>query len=100
LQERSRDSACIAKTPATGAFASGDTTTRVISTRRSNLPALDMGVVVERYFSGRWLVRFDGSDVLSFYSPAVFTINAKTFTYSKPPRSDSLQWTMGVGWRF
>ena len=83
-----------------GAFESGDTTTRVITTRRSNLPALDVGVVVERYLSDRWLVRFDGSDVLSFYSPTAITVNGRTLSYGMSSRADTLQWTMGVGWRF
>jgi hypothetical protein len=83
-----------------GAFASGDTVTGAVATRRSNVRALDMGVVFERYLHRGWLVRFDGGDVLAFYRPTTVTIDGVPFQNGAPPRADSIQMVAGVGWRF
>jgi hypothetical protein len=82
-----------------GAFASGDSATATIQTRRSNLAAIDVGVVIERYVSRRWLIRFDGGDVLSFYRPTNIMINGRSIPIPSPARTDSIQLIVGVGYR-
>ena len=82
------------------AFASGDTITGAIQTRGSNVAAIDVGGVVERYVGRRWLIRFDGSDVISIFHPATFVINGRIIARPVPTPTDSIQLVVGAGWRF
>jgi hypothetical protein len=82
------------------AFASGDTITGAIQTRGSNVAAIDVGGVVERYVGRRWLIRFDGSDVISIFHPATFVINGRIIAPRVPTPTDSIQLVVAAGWRF
>jgi hypothetical protein len=86
----------------TGAFASGDTTTgvNVVETRGSNVATIDVGGVFERYVGRRWLIRFDGSDVISIFHPTTFSIDGVIITPRVPRPTDSIQLVVGAGWRF
>ncbi len=82
------------------AFAAADTTTGTTRTRGSNVTAVDVGGVVERYVGRRWLIRFDGGDVISIFHPTTIVINGATIAAGAPTHTDSIQLVVGAGWRF
>ncbi len=78
------------------AFASGESGV-VLTTRRFNASAFDIGTVVERYIGRRWLIRFDGGDVISGFHDANTMINGSPVVFRAPSRTHSLQLLCGAG---
>lgn len=62
--------------------------------------ALDLGGVVEVYVKRHMLLRFDASDVLSFYHDRVTFFQGQRIHDSAPARTDAIQMSAGFGWRF
>jgi hypothetical protein len=83
-----------------GAFASVDRTTGATQTRGSNVAAIDVGGVVERYVGRRWLIRFDGSDVILIFHPTTIVINGATIATHATTPTHSIHLVVGIGWRF
>jgi hypothetical protein len=73
------------------AFASANTTAGTTRTRGSNVTAVDVGGVVERYVRRRWLIRFDGGDVISIFHPTTIVINGATILAGVPTHTDSIR---------
>jgi hypothetical protein len=71
-----------------------------VTTGRSNAVALDIGGVVERYLGRQWLIRFDGSDVISVFHATTITVEGLPTPLDAPKATHSLQMTVGFGWRF
>ena len=67
---------------------------------RSTAGALDLGTVVETYVRRRLLFRFDAGDVVSFFHTATVTIDGERVREEPPRSTDSIQMSLGVGWKF
>jgi len=67
---------------------------------RVNALAIDLGGVFEQYLARRLLLRFDGGDTISVFGPTTYTRNGVTMQLPAPEWVDSLQMTVGFGWRF
>jgi hypothetical protein len=67
---------------------------------RANAFAIDLGGVFERYLGRRLLIRFDGGDTISVFGPTTYARNGVAMRLPAPDAVDSLQMTMGFGWRF
>ena len=67
---------------------------------RANALVVDGGAVLERYLGRRWVVRFDAGDTISMYRSTTSTRAGVVIPQVAPPATDSLQMTIGVGWRF
>lgn len=67
---------------------------------RVNALAIDLGGVFEQYLARGLLLRFDGGDTISVFGPTTYTRNGVTMQLPAPEWVDSLQMTVGFGWRF
>ena len=67
---------------------------------RANALAIDLGGVFEQYLARRLLIRFDGGDTISVFGPTAYVRNGVTMHLPAPEPVDSLQMTVGFGWRF
>lgn len=61
---------------------------------------LDLGGVVEVYPTKRTVLRFDASDVFFSYGTRSFTLGTVQANLPGGPRRDSMQFSVGYGWRF
>jgi hypothetical protein len=77
------------------AFASAES--GMVTTRRFNATAIDIGSVVERYIGRRWLIRVDGGDVISGFHDAQTLIDGSPVVYRAPSRTHSIQLLCGIG---
>jgi hypothetical protein len=59
-----------------------------------------LGGVFEQYLARGLLLRFDGGDTISVFGPTTYTRNGVTMQLPAPEWVDSLQMTVGFGWRF
>jgi hypothetical protein len=67
---------------------------------RANAFAIDLGGVFEQYLSRRLLIRFDGGDTISVFHSTTYVRNGVEIPQPAPSPIDSLQMTVGFGWRF
>ena len=67
---------------------------------RVNAFAIDLGGVFEQYLGRRLLIRFDGGDTISVFGPTTYARNGVSMRLPAPEAVDSLQMTVGFGWRF
>jgi hypothetical protein len=67
---------------------------------RSNAVALDMGAVLETYVRRHLLFRFDAGDVVSFFHSTTITVDGESVGEAAPRYTDSIQMSLGVGWKF
>jgi hypothetical protein len=67
---------------------------------RVNALAIDLGGVFEQYLGRRLLIRFDGGDTISVFGPTTYVRNGVAMPLPAPEAVDSLQMTVGFGWRF
>ena len=67
---------------------------------RANALAIDLGAVFEQYFARGLLIRFDGGDTISVFGPTTYVRNGVAMHLPAPESVDSLQMTVGFGWRF
>jgi Outer membrane protein beta-barrel domain len=67
---------------------------------RANALAIDLGGVFEQYFARGLLIRFDGGDTISVFGPTTYVRNGITMRLPAPEWVDSLQMSLGFGWRF
>jgi hypothetical protein len=67
---------------------------------RSNDFALDIGGVLERDLPRGLFLRFDASVLSTFFKSIPYTFEGQTEILSAPDRNDSLQMSVGVGYRF
>lgn len=67
---------------------------------RSTNIALDLGGVVEFYLTRHNVLRLDAGDTFLFFGTRPFTFNGQTFQLGGGPRQDSIQFSVGYGWRF
>ena len=81
-----------------GAFTASDSFS--ITVKRSNVLAIDIGGVVERYVTRRLLIRFDAGDTISVFRPTTITAHGVRLAQPAPPVTDSLQMAVGLGCRF
>jgi hypothetical protein len=67
---------------------------------RSNDFALDIGGVLERDLPRGLFLRFDASVLSTFFKSIPYTFDGRTEVLPAPDRNDSLQISVGVGYRF
>ena len=67
---------------------------------RVNALAIDLGGVFEQYLARRLLIRFDGGDTISVFGPTTYVRNGVPMRLPAPEAVDSIQMTVGFGWRF
>jgi hypothetical protein len=68
-------------------------------TRSTNF-VLDLGGVVEVYVGKHTLLRLDAGDMFLFFGTRPITFAGQTFQVSGGPHKDSIQFSVGYGWRF
>ena len=83
-----------------GALSSQNASGQGSTTSRSSALAVAVGAVVETYFGRRWLVRFDGGDVISMFRSRTLTEDGVSTWVQAPDAAHSLQMTIGFGTRF
>ena len=75
-------------------------THRTQETTRSTLPLFELGGVVEVDMSSRTFIRFEGSDLASFYPSRTIVVDGESTSLESEPAAEGLQMSVGVGWRF
>jgi hypothetical protein len=73
---------------------------RTLTVGRSNIPALDLGGIVEVDGGARFLLRFEGGDLRSFYSYRELIVDGVSVPQPSLPLKHNIQTSAGVGWRF
>jgi hypothetical protein len=73
---------------------------RRIEAGRAYLPALDLGGIVETATGARLLLRFEASELITFYRSRTILLDGVPVPQPDLPTLSSMQFAVGAGWRF